>query len=1142
MPSTPGTIEIIAREIGKALEPLADILGPDIVERLGMRLPPALTQSQGVITAFGPPAGIVKDLPPIVGSLATAIENEDGAGMLSSGKNLLEKIIQLVNALVNLGNAVRNAAGGLGFTPAEIAEINKFGEDLAVKILHYLAVEYMDKQAPSLAAALNLLGLIENDLIPEDPSKPLQAEFRRREIHFDHIIDLFTDPAQHFIDEYKFGANNFNGELFFRRIKNVLEHFRFPAELYKVGSQPYVLDAYFFTMTVDTSNPPAVIMDVHVPVSFEANQTFELTGPWKATLSTKGTFNAGLQGIIKAPFQAELKQNPPAQFSFEMLAGLKAEHAGDRRVMFIGTTDGSRLESKSIGGAMGFKANWNAGTNSANAEPSVEIEIKEGKLVVDLSQGDGFLTQLLSGFGLEAGFDLTGTWAPSTGLQLVGSGAIEILLPIHINLGIAEIKGVYVIVGFGTDAPLKTDLAVLLNANLGPLKAVVDKIGVSIPMKFPENGKGNLGPLDIGFGFRPPNGVGLSIDIAVVKGGGYLYFDFDREEYAGVLELSVLQIVTVKAIGLITTKMPDGSKGFSLLLIITAEFGTGIQLGFGFTLLGVGGLLGLNRTMNLQPLAEGVRTGAINSVMFPENPVENAPRIISDLRTIFPPYEGKFLIGPMAKIGWGTPTLVSVSLGVIIEIPGNIAILGILKVALPAEDAPLILIQVNFIGAIEFDKSRLWFFASIFESRILFITIEGEMGLLVAWGDDANFVVSVGGFHPRFNPPPLPFPSPKRVAVNILNTSVARIRVEGYFAVTSNTVQFGAKAELVFDVGVARVDGYISLDVLFQFSPFYFIVEISAGVSLKVFGIGLFSIRLRFTLEGPTPWRAHGTGTLSLLFFDVSADFDITWGDSEDTTLPPVAVMPLIRTELEKTDNWKAELPAGSNLLVSLRQLSETETAQVLHPLGALRISQRAVPLDMKIDKVGSQKPSDANDFLIKPTAGLDKAEDSNEQFAKAQYLNMSDAEKVSQRAFDPLHGGVLLSAGAEQLSATKLAKRRVRYEQIIIDSNFKRFRRRFKLFSDRFFGHFLNGAAVTKSDLSKHYKSKLDPFLDDPKVKVKDTGFTVAFTENNKAFNAQSMHFANETLANQFIQQQVAANPALHESLHVIPEYETQL
>ena len=62
MPSAPGTIEIIAREVGKALEPLKDLLGPDIIERLGLSVPSALSQSQGVIAAFGPPAGIVAEL------------------------------------------------------------------------------------------------------------------------------------------------------------------------------------------------------------------------------------------------------------------------------------------------------------------------------------------------------------------------------------------------------------------------------------------------------------------------------------------------------------------------------------------------------------------------------------------------------------------------------------------------------------------------------------------------------------------------------------------------------------------------------------------------------------------------------------------------------------------------------------------------------------------------------------------------------------------------------------------------------------------------------------------------------------------------------------------------------------------------
>src|SRR4029453_18238689 len=129
--------------------------------------------------------------------------------------------------------------------------------------------------------------------------------------------------------------------------------------------------------------------------------------------------------------------------------------------------------------------------------------------------------------------------------------------------------------------------------------------------------------------------------------------------------------------------------------------------------------LGLNRVALIDPLLQGVRTGAVNSILFPTDVIANAPKILSDLRTIFPPQQGTFLIGPMAKVGWGTPTLISLAIGVIIEIPGNGAIGGVLKIALPTADEPLIVVQANFAGAIEFDRKRGFFFAALFESRIL---------------------------------------------------------------------------------------------------------------------------------------------------------------------------------------------------------------------------------------------------------------------------------------------------------------------------------------------------------------------------------------------------------------------------------------
>jgi len=780
---------------------------------------------------------------------------------------------------------------------------------------------------------------------------------------------------------------------------------------------------------------------------------------------------------------------------------------------------------------------WNSAMNRAEGTFSVAGEVRNGKLVVDLSNADGFIGSLLSGFGLESDFNLGLGYSTRDGIFFRGSATLDIQIPLHLQLGPVEISGLTLSVGISEDA-FPIGIATDIKAALGPLQAVVQQIGVEALISIPEDRKGNAGPVDITIGFKPPTGVGLSLDAAVVKGGGFLFFDDDRGEYGGALELTFANFLSIKAIGLLNTRLPDGTPGFSLIIIISVEFGTGIQLGFGFTLLGVGGIVGLNRGFNTQPLVEGVTTGSVNNLLFPTDVVANAPRILSDIRVIFPVQQGGFVIGPFLKIGWGTPPLVSLTMGVlIVTSPFSITILGVLRIALPTEEAALIKLQIAFVGAIEPDKKRLWFYAGLFDSRIITIPLEGALGLLIAWGDDANFVISVGGFHPSFEPPPLPFPTPARISIVIFNTPVARVRVEAYFAVTSNTVQFGARAELFFGIDIANVQGHIAFDALFQFSPFRFVITISASFSLSVFGIGLFSVRIRGQFEGTSPYRCAGEGSISLLFWDISADFEVTWGESRDTSLPPIAVLPLLKTDVDKKENWRALPPAGNNLLVALRKLPESD-ALVLHPVGVLRVSQRAVPLDLGIEKVGAQKASDVNRLSIAVAGGgLAKKGDIDEQFAPAQYQSYSDSEKLSRPAYVKQHGGLELSAAGDDTRATLCVERIVRYEQIILDNNYKRFLRRFFGYNGALFGFFALGGVVSLSELSLAKSQQLKPFAD--KVAVGEDTYAVAFQSNNTAYSAGAMSFNSEASARDFMNQEVAKNPNLADAIHVIPTFE---
>ena len=347
-------------------------------------------------------------------------------------------------------------------------------------------------------------------------------------------------------------------------------------------------------------------------------------------------------------------------------------------------------------------------------------------------------------------------------MRFTGSSALEIAIPAHATIGPATLETVYLRAGFdGAAVPVEVSAA--LRGELGPLTASVDRIGITLRFTFPDNG-GNLGPLQVDTAFKPPNGVGLAIDGGGFAGGGYLFLDPDRGEYAGALELKFQGIIHLKAVGVLNTKLPDGSSGFSLLIIITAEFAP-IQLGFGFTLNGVGGLLGINRTVLFDVLRLGVRDGTLNSILFPVDVIANAPAS-SPTQARLPPLTGRFLVGPMGKLGWGTPTLISLELGVIIEIPRPaFAIVGVLRLAMPADDVAILNLQVNFAGTIDFERRELTFDASLFDSRVLTFTLTGDMAVRIYWGDNANFLLTVGGFHPAFSPPPIGLGPLRRLAI-----------------------------------------------------------------------------------------------------------------------------------------------------------------------------------------------------------------------------------------------------------------------------------------------------------------------------------------------------------------------------------------
>ncbi len=1088
---------------------------------------------------------------------------------------------ELIEAIKTLVESIDEISTGVDIDRSFL-DLN-FHQIFPRQILDYLIYNYLILHQPTIGNTLGVLGILKENYQVADTNR---LGYYSKEVAFEELPQIFSNPFITFESAYKWGTDDFDSQTFFYFLENLLLTNKVHVSFYSAKESLFktinesdedfpekrALDINLFQLQKGIIRYQTGLRLLHLEKLNSRKPGLALFPFFEGSMENTVFFNDFFGAKLKSDLNIDGglvlslrgEENPEVILGFQDEAGISSvdgnlmlsllnQNSDGTPIVIIGKSDGSNLSYQSISLNSGFLI-----STDSTQEIIIEAEVKSGHLIIKGGESDGFLSSLL-GDGIDANFDITLGWSNKKDVYFRGSAGLEISLPAHIDLGPIEIVGL--IIGLmPKDDKIPVNIGASIKTNLGPIQAVVENMGIQANFSFPPNNSGNLGPLNLNLGFKPPNGVGLSIDVSAVKGGGYLSFDHDRGEYAGSLELIFSEWIALKAIGLINTKMPDGSKGFSMVIIITAEFGSGIQLGFGFTLLGVGGILGINRIVNIDPLKDGVRTGAIESVLFPQNVVANAPRIISDLKAFFPIQEGQFLIGPMAKIGYGTPTLASISLGVIIEFPDvAITILGVVKVVLPDEEADVLRLQVNFLGRIEPSNKLLWFYAELYDSRILTITIEGGMGLLVSWGNDSNFVFSVGGFHPRYNPPPLPFPSPPRLAISILNESVAKIRVEGYFAVTSNTVQFGARAELFFGFSALKVEGHISFDVLIQFSPFYFIFEFSAGLSVKVFGFGLFSISISGLLEGPSRWHIKGKAKWKITWFGptIKINIDETWGQEKQTELPPIQIFPLIEREFELITNWEAVLPKSSSILVALRELDEPEapTSQeapetrplILHPVGKLRISQRKMPLKLTLDKLGNQRPSDVNKLFVAAsitggsTLEIDEIE---EKFARGEFQNLSKSDRLSSPDFESLQGGIELKTKGEELQTSMAIKRIIRYETIIIDSNFKRFVNKFygifvsalTVLTNLLFTHQLKGNTITKSTISATYQNQIQPNAQ--VIELPAHEYTVANVRDNTPI-AETASFSSHAMAMDFMKTQIAENPSLAADYHVIPNTE---
>lgn len=565
-----------------------------------------------------------------------------------------------------------------------------------------------------------------------------------------------------------------------------------------------------------------------------------------------------------------------------------------------------------------------------------------------------------------------------------------------------------------TAADIGTEAIGTVIVTLGPLTVSIEGLGVNQVLALTPRGDGNVGLVDLRAPqLRPPTGIGVSIDASIVKGGGFLRIEGDEISGALQLELTLGSVsLTIRAIGVIG----DADGAVSFLVIMSVEFTPAIELFLGLTLNGIGGVFGVNRTVNADALGELVRSGRANDVLFPDSLAARAVEIVGAARDVFPARRDQYVVGPILKLGWGRPTsFVTLTAGVVFTFPDPVAVIivGDLRLALPADDVALIDLRAGFAGGMDFTSGDVWFDASLEGSRIGGFDVDGDLALRAG---TTGFVFSAGGFHPEFQPPAT-LPALRRLAMSINPGPILQARAEAYFAVTSATLQFGAALFLKAKLGPISADGALSLDVLIETAPrFHFVAELNGNFHLKVGGTQLCGAHLDVLLEGPGRWHAHASATISILFLDVSGTLDLAWGEDAPPRLDPVDVPALVREAFTRDPVWAHVVPAADGGIVQVRA-----GAEALHPLGSLRLTQTLAPLNQSLTRFGSRPVTSPDPIDVTVTAPGVSTSPGQELFAPAQFFDLARDELLSKPSFLAYDAGTIVSGDVWSIAEERL-------------------------------------------------------------------------------------------------------------------------
>jgi hypothetical protein len=1037
-PPTPGTLHALAIHLVRAVQPLDEAFrDPEAFEQLMFQL-----------------GWQVDGLPPEYVTVADTVLHAAEAIAALRPDPSVNEVLGVIGAVGDVYRAI----GALQVAPPGV-DPAAFLPEIGRRLFELLLAHDLMRSAPRWFRTLQTLGVITVERTPAANGRPA---FLRWRFDWDQIPAILSDPAQIPARLYGWGTPTFAFTVLSTVLAPLLGSVGIPVRLHLVGEE------HSAALQSGAATPPTepVRHALDIPLlDVRINDVYEQVGFLLAGLPAEGAALPGLILQIKAPSGLTETIDLGRGWTFALRAGtdlaqqlavvirpgetgvrypfapghalpsaglgMSLAYRGDGPTLLFGQTGKTRLELAS------------ASLNLAVDAMAGEVEVSAGAavdgltFVLDPGDQDGFLARALGGGQVKVPLQLGISWSSRTGLSFLAGAGFGVSLYPHLDLGVVRFDRVDLAVRLaaGPGTP-EIGVAALTSFSgaIGPVSYTVDQLGAELKAILAD---GDAGPFDLDLSPVWPTGLGLAINAGPIRGGGFVALDRAKGRYVGILQVEVFDI-GVNAIAMLETRDATGAAlpdpGYSFVLLVAADIPR-VQLGYGFTLNGVGGIAALNRRLDTAALLAAMRQGGLQRILYPTDPVRDAAVIVASLGAIFPVAMGRHVFGPTAIIGWGTPTLITIALAVVVEVPApvTLTVLGTASVVLPNASAPVVELHVDFVGVVDPGQRTIAVDAMLRDSNVAGFALTGDLAMRLAFGTRPAFALAIGGFNPHFTPPP-GFPALRRVTVALGVDDNPRISLEGYHAITANSRQFGAKAELYAAAYGFNLHGWLSFDALLTLFPLAFRFDFSVGMSLNRGTKRLAGVTVKGTLTGPNPFHAKGSGSLSLLFFDITVPFNATFGhDRGDTELPPADPWPVLVAALQLLENWTSDALRGG-----VAVLSGGVTGRLLDPGGAATVRQKVLPLARTLERFGQYAVTGPDTFTItRVMLGNEPAAFTSvsDFFVPGDFEVLTPTDQLSRDSFELMSAGVMIDHGVRApADATKVAT--LSYQTKIIDSS----------------------------------------------------------------------------------------------------------